>query len=273
MTAMVKTRVLVSGFLIAVMVVGLVLVSGLHFGLAQTTPSVPEFTLKFEEHPYDLPPVYGIDQYTGANVTIQEGQHIPNQTITITTKNQPLYSSFNGDTYYLYYNVRAKGYFGENWNEFYQIDPYHSYDSGTYGTSLPNGLLSSSNSELTVTTVPVSYPSGSQVDFQAESIVWRGFQYFVPDTYLFPNASGHYEQRFAFYAASGWSDTQTITIPSSPSITPSISPTQPASTTPIGSPYPSATIPKFPTWIILPVICMGLLLTVMHAKTKNGKIQ
>jgi len=192
------------------------------FTQSTPTPSVPEFTLKFEEHPYDIPPVYGIDQFTGANITIQQEQHVLNQTITVTIRNQPFIASYNGENYYLYYNIRAKGHFGNNWNEFYPIDPYHSFSANTYSTNLPNGLLSPSNSNHTVTAIPNSYPSGSQVDFQVESIVWRGFQYFVPDTNLFSNATGHYEQRFAFYGISGWSNTQTVAIPAntSPSSTP-----------------------------------------------------
>ena len=35
-------------------------------------PSVPEFTLKFESHPYDVPSTYKIDPYTGKNLTDEE---------------------------------------------------------------------------------------------------------------------------------------------------------------------------------------------------------
>jgi hypothetical protein len=79
---------------------------------AQTLPSVPEFTLKFEAQPYDLPPTYGIDSYTGKNVTIAEGGHVENKSIVVTIKNQPS----SGD---LYYNVRYKGHFEESWTELY----------------------------------------------------------------------------------------------------------------------------------------------------------
>jgi hypothetical protein len=79
---------------------------------AQTLPSVPEFTLKFEAQPYDLPPTYGIDSYTGKNVTIAEGGHVENKSIVVTIKNQPS----SGD---LYYNVRDKGHFEESWTELY----------------------------------------------------------------------------------------------------------------------------------------------------------
>ena len=48
-----------------------------------TKPSVPEFTVKFEAHPYDVPPTYGIDPYTGKNVMTQAGYHVENKSIEV----------------------------------------------------------------------------------------------------------------------------------------------------------------------------------------------
>jgi hypothetical protein len=36
-------------------------------------PSVPEFTLKFVDYSYDVPPTYGIDPYTGKVVMTNTG--------------------------------------------------------------------------------------------------------------------------------------------------------------------------------------------------------
>jgi len=36
-------------------------------------PSAPEFTVKYVDNSYDLPPTYGIDEYTGQNVTKDQG--------------------------------------------------------------------------------------------------------------------------------------------------------------------------------------------------------
>ena len=82
-----------------------------------TKPSVPEFTVKLVAHPYDVPTTYGIDPYTGKNVTIQEGHHVENKSIEVTIKNQPFspYKDANG-SYGLYYNVRFRGHYGHDWN-------------------------------------------------------------------------------------------------------------------------------------------------------------
>jgi ABC-type oligopeptide transport system substrate-binding subunit len=52
-------------------------------------PSVPEFTSKYVDHSYDIPPTYGIDQYTGKTVETKQGEHIDNRTVEITIKNEP----------------------------------------------------------------------------------------------------------------------------------------------------------------------------------------
>lgn len=55
-------------FLTGILVGGLVLASAMRFGTVQASiskPSVPEFTVKYVDNSYDVPPTYGIDQYTG----------------------------------------------------------------------------------------------------------------------------------------------------------------------------------------------------------------
>ena len=59
---------------------------------AQTKPSVPEFTVKLEDHSYDVLTTYSIDPYTGENVT-HAGYHVENKTIEVTIKNQPFVPS------------------------------------------------------------------------------------------------------------------------------------------------------------------------------------
>ena len=171
--------------------------------------SVPEFTLKLEAYPYDVPPKYAIDPYTGKNVTVQEGYHAENKSIVVTIKNQLAPST-------LYYNVRSKGHFGDTWTEHY-----------TYGLYSTVSLPSQSDSEYTVLLIPAVYPftNGSRVDFQVEAQLWHNVEVFISDHPTFPapyNEIGHYEQRFMMDTTSGWSSTQTITIewsdtPSSPS--------------------------------------------------------
>ncbi len=63
--------------------------------LAQSIPkpSVPEFILKFVAYPYDVPPKYETNPYTGKNEMTQAGYHVENKSIEVIIKNQPLLST------------------------------------------------------------------------------------------------------------------------------------------------------------------------------------
>jgi hypothetical protein len=165
-------------------------------------PSVPEFTVELADHSYDVPSydvptTYGIDQYTGKNVTISEGYHVEgyhveNKTIDITIVNQPFVSPDNYT--HFGYNVRVKGPFGENWTELF---PYTvSQDVG------PWNLRFQSASENTVISIPQDYPSGGIVEIQVEAVIAIGHPLFSGSPF------GYWE-----YLTSGWSNTQTLKIP------------------------------------------------------------
>jgi hypothetical protein len=158
--------------------------------------SVPEFTMKFEAHPYDVPTTYGVDQYTGKNITIEEGYHVRNETIIFTIKNQHFST--------LFYNIRYKGHFGDDWTEYYS---HYDYASGD--------LVPQSNSGYTVITIPAFYPfvNGAEIDFQVQAVLYQYVEVFVSDHTFAPNLGGHYEDRFTFSGTSGWSKTQTMTFP------------------------------------------------------------
>jgi hypothetical protein len=158
--------------------------------------SVPEFTVTFEAHPYDVPTTYGVDQYTGKNITIEEGYHVRNETIVFTIKNQHFSN--------LFYNIRYKGHFGDDWTGYYS---YYDYSSGD--------LVPQSNSGYTVITIPAFYPfvNGAEIDFQVQAVLYQYVEVFVSDYTFAPNLGGHYEDRFTFSGTSGWSKMQTMTFP------------------------------------------------------------
>jgi hypothetical protein len=170
--------------------------------------SVPEFTLKLEANPYDVPTTYGIDPYTGENVTIQEGYHVENKSVVFTIKNQP--------ATYLFYNLRYKGHFGDVWTELYS----YSYRFPESLGNSPGSLIPQSSSGYTVITIPESAFSfvidGTAVDFQVQALLWGYVDVWVQDHPMAPppiNEIGHYEQRFVLSGTSGWSPTQTMTFP------------------------------------------------------------
>jgi hypothetical protein len=169
-------------------------------------PIVPEFTLKLEANPYDVPTVYEIDPYTGEKVVEEEGYHVENKSITFTIKNQAFTSSFDGTNYYMFYSVREKGHFGEEWDEIYY-----------YGDDSPGKLPLMSDSEHTVLSIQADYPSGARVDFQVEAILYHDSMVRVYDHMM--DVIGHLEPGKSIYDRSGWSETHTIIIDESTSTT------------------------------------------------------
>jgi len=229
------------------------------------TPTVPEFTVKYVDYSYDVPPTYGINQYTGHNVTIQAGYHVDNRTMVFTIKNQP-YTSYNdssGNYITLYYNFRFKGHYGDEWTyyPFAGVQTTHSW-GGYSGTGNLSPKYPASNSDYTVISINLgtltSYPAGtqpipdgSQVDFQVQALI--GHIDPIPSGLLagdFYNFTGE---------SSDWSNTQTITIANGATST-SISASTSANPTPTSTPTP--TVPEFPSITISSIIIVLLVVIV-----------
>jgi hypothetical protein len=181
-----------------------------------TKSSVPEFTVKLVAHPYDVPTTYGIDPYTGKNVTIQEGHHVENKSIEVTIKNQPFspYKDANGSYIGLYYNVSYRGHYGNDWSYYpnyggwYPASHYeYTVIAFGFGGNNQSSYTSSSQAELGADISP-----GGQVDFQVQAIIGNvteihtGFIMFGTEVINYDVIT---------VETSGWSNTQTITIPAS----------------------------------------------------------
>jgi hypothetical protein len=227
----VDKKSLLSAFLTAILI-GLVLASAMRFGTASTDvsgipkPSVPEFTVKLVNNWYDVPTTYSIDPYTGETVT-HPGHRVDNKTVELSIKNQPFAHLVNGVTYKLYYNVRTKPHFAEDWTELYPMfdRPNSPYDwdnkSWSYSKYISNTSPPESDSDFTVLSLSAEYPHDAQVDFQIEAIVGHDSQAWVIEHPLAPEYGGYYEPAIAYYTTSGWSNTQTLTIGESQTPTPS----------------------------------------------------
>ena len=72
------------------------------------SPSVPEFTIKYEAHPYYVAPTYTTDPYTGKSVESKAGYVEENQTIefTIKTNLSSLPLTTKHTTYSMKFNTR-----------------------------------------------------------------------------------------------------------------------------------------------------------------------
>jgi hypothetical protein len=79
---------------------------------AISKPSIPEFSLKYVDHSYDVPTTYGIDPYTGKTIITQEGYRVQNNSVEVIIKNQAFtsYRNENGSVIWLYYRIVSKGH-------------------------------------------------------------------------------------------------------------------------------------------------------------------
>ncbi len=183
--------------------------SGVDLVFAQNSApnvSIPEFTLKFVGQPYEVQPTVSIDPYTGAKEDVP-GYYVPNGTIQLSIKNQPIdsHSSFS-----LYYKVRIKGHFGEQWTE--QTENIYVFSTENWASPLG---IKPSDSEYTVLNYPADYPPNSQIDFQLAALLYNDTAVFYSDHPLAPspfNQAGQYEIHPTLFSSTGWSNTQTVTV-------------------------------------------------------------
>jgi hypothetical protein len=166
-------------------------------------PSVPEFTLKYVDTSYDVPSstTTTTDPYTGEQtVTTHPGYHVKNGTIEVTIKNQEFtpYPIDSQHTISLFYYVSYKGHYAEDWDY---------YPPSTYGREYSAIFIHQSTSDYTV--VQFRAPSEGEMDFRVQAQI--GYYNSSQEFYPVPGAP------ITIYTfngeVSGWSATQTITIP------------------------------------------------------------
>jgi hypothetical protein len=219
------------------------------------TPSVPEFTLKLVGPPYLLNTTYSLDPNTG-QIVAKIGYTNPYSALEINVKNQPFDSSYGN----LYYNVRVKNHSAtDNWVEAYRADYFFPKQSNDSDYTNVGFSIEGYNFIGTL--------AGSQVDIQVEAMLGGIFRKSIEF------ASG-YEFRGA---TSGWSSTQTVTIPAniplSPTPTPSsstLTPTPTPTVTSVSS-APNSSLLLITTIALvviafLLVIIISLLLHIRHRK-------
>lgn len=242
----------------------------IQFTAAQTNPAVPEFTLAFVAHPYDVAPVTTIDPYTGQNRTISSGYHSENKSIDVTIRNQAYSASDgNGNRISLLYNFRYKGHYEDTWI-FFPVRP---------GSGESQAYIEATVSNYTIVSLPnqplSSVLAGGKIDVQVQALIgiYKKIEY-----------DPKYGYSGAFYSFGGkegdWSSTQTIAIPEpSPSATPSNSPSPTIFTSPLPT---QQTQPEQPQTNPLPYVIVafasviiglvaGVLFTKLRYRKSNAK--
>lgn len=180
-------------------------------------PSVPEFTLTYADHSYDVPSktTQSTDPYTGKVTTnIIAGYRVKNYTIDIKIKNQPYPSTVNhGNASTLKYYIQGKGHYQPD-------DNFLISGDGTDGA-----FVASSSSEYTLASMPISITEGA-VDVRVQASLGYEYPYYFGFLPMVGWAS----------TDSDWSSVQTIYIGNS---SPIPMPTATVTTTP--SPAPTQT--------------------------------
>ena len=214
------------------------------------TPSIPQFTVKFVNSSYVIPASSSINPYTSQNIT-SPSQYIENDSVQVIVNNQPFTPQWvqEGSSTFidsLFYNVRMKGHFTDNWTELYNPNVDYPIQSNSNYTLVYSLNVDSNGAS-----------SGYQLDFQVQALigaVHRGY-----------NASATNQLEMYPYVFTGetsdWSNTQTITITEG-SISPSSSP----------NPTPTPTVPEFSSWtiqLLLTIILASASLLVYHKNQKQ----
>jgi hypothetical protein len=224
-------------------------------------PSVPEFTIRFVDNSYDVPPRYDYDSYTGKDVLVESGYHVQNKTIELVINNRGFSSYYDtdGNRLSLYYLVQTKGHFGDSW--WYINDGYYGPDNPFIGgvselaekvTELTFGLVGN-NSTLRLHNLDIS--EGGEADFRVQAFLGYYFR-----TVTMTMLGESYQYNF-IGQYSGWSPTQTIAIPETSTLT-----------SPTPNPTPSPTVPELSWLVIVPLLLsvFSVALVVKHRKTRHG---
>jgi hypothetical protein len=205
-------------------------------------PAVPEFGVQYIDYSYDVPSTYGIDQFTGKTVIIQQSYRVDQKSVQLIVKNQQ-YASIvddSGNTTTIYYNFRYKGAYGDEWRYYpFGDSGQGAHRFGLYDINIP-AAFPATDSQYTNITLYMGLlfgveanelTIGDQIDFQVQAQVGH----------INPPIDG-------FYSFSGqkseWSPTQTITIgensvttaPQPNSTNPAVNPTEAPATTPTSTP-------------------------------------
>ena len=244
-------------------------------------PSVPQFTVKFVDNSYYVPSVTytTTDPYTGKQTMHTEnGYYVQNDSIVISITNQP-FTSYIGSNYTvisLFDAIRWKGHYANNWNY------AQSADSGENNTYFQASSLNETSDALVlvfgvggnspIPSMPPSTPFigieevgelGGQIDFQVMSFIgyYTTFEGYSPEPIIYPPPV-----YFVYTGQSSeWSNTQTLTIPASTSSNSTIS------TSPTPTSTSTAAAPEFPTWIILPLFAVIILLSTVFVRKRMTK--
>jgi hypothetical protein len=241
-------------------------------------PSLPEFTITYRDYSYSVPPTYGIDEYTGQNITISSGYDIINRTVLFAIKNQPFngYYDSSGKYIQLYYHIRYKGSYGETWSDYSTAQG----NSLVFQDTLVFPASTSSYSDLLIYHYSaagggvggearfsnINIPTTGKIDFQVQSLIGYGNIF---------NSNGIIGDFAVYYynftgQAGDWSPTQTLGMPEgSVSTSTNPSPTSIQALNPSPSTIsPSPTVSEF-SWLGIAPLLLSVFATAVMLRYRK----
>jgi hypothetical protein len=237
----------------------------------QSKPSVPEFTISVTDQSYDVPTTTtSTTDLDGRVITkTTPGYHMMTGKIEVSIKNQPFTPYYDSDGYpiKLYYHIRVKLLNPVYWRYFPGEESYFEATNATYTTVTYGYLGHDFVHDWAGMPAYSPYRVDGTVDFQVEAFIGH-----TNTTYRYTGAPViRSEDLIVKYVGqtSGWSNTQTATIPNG-AYTPSI-PTPLPTAKPTSTSYPTTSyIPTIPsaingngsTEVIIQISFTNLVLTV-----------
>ncbi|MCW3996496.1 MAG: hypothetical protein NWE98_10175 [Candidatus Bathyarchaeota archaeon] len=230
-------------------------------------PSVPEFSVVFVNHSYDVPSTTTttINPYTGDKiVTTKEGYHIQNDSFVISIRSQPLTAgcAVNGSSIDLFFIVQSKGHYSDYWENLTYVGnslplmyTNNGYAQKTMQLTGNNGTTYTDESGYNNYGYDgfVGGQYGGQVDFRAMAVI--GYIVIVQDAPNPFNIRHPYHDEFIALQSSDWSNIQTISIPDGKVTT---------------SSAPTPTVPELTLLAILPLF-VSIFIAIAITRLRKSK--
>ncbi len=223
---------------------------------SEPVPSVPQFTLEPVGPSFDIPPIYTFNASTGMFDT-NEGYHIQYSSVKIIIKNQPFSNKSDGNNFF--YNVRIRPH---NYPDSYWLELFSAGNDGFPIQTLSNYAVIPLPVEG-AQVLGVTIPTGATTDIQVEAMIGHIGRNNTMIPYPYP---------YVFFGeTSGWSNTQTITLPANVPLS-SVSPSPSSTPSPSQTISPTPSVPEFLSWTILPaLLAITALIVVAIMRRRNLK--
>ncbi len=241
---------------------------------AQTIPkpSVPQLSISFVNHSYDVPSTTTTttNPYTGENIaTIKEGYHVQNDSFVLSVRSQPLTinDKVDGNSIKLFFIVQSKGHYSDYWKNLTYVGDSWPFIYTNNGFAQKTMQLSGNNG--TTYAEEGGYNNygydgfvggqyGGQVDFRAMSVI--GYSVTVKDDINIFNFRYPYHEEFVALQSSDWSPIHTVSVPDG-KVTISEATNQ----------TPTPTVLELPSLVIIPLLLSVFFVAVLLRHKKSRK--